>query len=102
MADGGAERTRLATRERADLPRLVAANRSGGVEGQSWPYVAFGAALTATGVLAFVYGAVRYRELDAALHEGREPARHDGALLVLATIGVAAGIASILLVLIAP
>ena len=53
-------------------------------------------------MLAFVYGAVRYRELDAALREGREPARHDGALLVLATIGVAAGIASILLVLIAP
>jgi len=72
------------------------------VEGQSWPYVTVGAALTATGVLAFVYGAVRYRELDAALREGREPARHEGAVLVLAAIGVAAGIASILLVLIAP
>ena len=53
-------------------------------------------------MLAFVYGAVRYRELDAALREGREPARHDGAVLALAAIGVAAGIASLLLVLIAP
>jgi len=96
MADGDAERTRLANE------RTYLAWWRTGVEGQSWPYVAVGAALTATGVLAFVYGAVRYRELDAALREGREPAPHDGAVLVLAAIGVAAGIASILLVLIAP
>ena len=113
MADGDAERTRLANARtylawwRTGIAGIAAGFAVGRivpevVEGQSWPYVAFGAALTATGVLAFVYGAVRYRELDAALREGREPARHDGALLVLATIGVAAGIASILLVLIAP
>jgi uncharacterized membrane protein YidH (DUF202 family) len=60
------------------------------------------AALTAAGLLAFVYGVVRYRELDAALREGREPERRDSALLVLAGIGVAAGVASILLVLFAP
>jgi putative membrane protein len=113
MADGDAERTRLAN-ERTYLAwwRTGIAGIATGfavgrivpevVEGQSWPYVAVGAALTATGVLAFVYGAVRYRELDAALREGRQPARHEGAVVVLAAIGVAAGIASILLVLIAP
>ena len=53
-------------------------------------------------MLAFVYGAVRYRELDAALREGREPATRDSAILVLAAVGVAAGVASILLVLLAP
>ncbi len=72
------------------------------VEGRSWPYVAVGTALTAAGLLAFVYGVIRYRELDAALSEGREPVRRDSALLVLAAIGVATGVASILLVLLAP
>ena len=113
MADGDAERTRLANERtylawwRTGIAGIAAGFAVGRVvpevvEGQSWPYVTVGAALTATGVLAFVYGAVRYRELDAALREGREPARHEGAVLVLAAIGVAAGIASILLVLIAP
>jgi hypothetical protein len=53
-------------------------------------------------VLAFAYGVVRHRELDAALRERREPRRYDAALLLLAPIGVAAGIASLLLVLFAP
>ena len=90
MADGDAERTRLANERtylawwRTGIAGIAAGFAVGRivpevVEGQSWPYVAVGAALTATGVLAFVYGAVRYRELDAALREGREPAPHDGA-----------------------
>jgi hypothetical protein len=39
---------------------------------------------------------------ERTYREGREPARDDGAVLVLAANGVAAGIASILLVVIAP
>ena len=95
MADGDAERTRLANERtylawwRTGIAGIAAGFAVGRivpevVEGQSWTYVAVGAALTATGALAFVYGAVRYRELDAALREGREPARHDSAVLVLA------------------
>ncbi len=113
MASGDTERTRLAN-ERTYLAWWrtgiggVAAGFAVGrvvpevVDGHSWPYVAVGAALTAAGLLAFVYGVVRYRDLDAALREGREPARRDNVLLVLAAIGVAVGAASIVLVLFAP
>jgi putative membrane protein len=113
MADGDTERTRLANERtylawwRTGIAGVAAGFAVGRVvpevvEGRSWPYVAVGAALTAAGLLAFVYGVVRYRELDASLREGREPERRDSALLVLAGIGVAAGVASILLVLFAP
>jgi putative membrane protein len=113
VADGDTERTRLAN-ERTYLAwwRTGIAGVAGGfavvrvvpevVEGRSWPYVAVGAALTVAGLLAFLYGVVRYRELDAALREGREPAARDGAILVLAAVGVATGVASIVLVLFAP
>lgn len=113
MAGGDLERTRLANERtylawwRTGIAGVAAGFAVGRVvpevvEGRSWPYVVVGAALTAAGVLAFVYGAVRYRELDAALRGGREPATHDGALLVLAAIGVASGVASLVLVLFAP
>ena len=86
MADGDAERTRLANERthlawwRTGIAGIAAGFAVGRIVPEVWPYVAVGSALTATGVLAFVYGAV----------------------LVLAAIGVEAGIASILLVLIAP
>jgi putative membrane protein len=120
VTDGDLERTRLAgertrlANERTYLAWWrtgiagVAAGFAVGrvvpevVEGTSWPYVVVGTALTAAGVLAFVYGVVRHRELDAALRERREPRRYDAALLLLAAIGIAAGIASLLLVLFAP
>ena len=113
MAGGDMERTRLANERtylawwRTGIAGVAAGFAVGRVvpevvEGTSWPYVAVGAALTAAGLLAFVYGTVRYRELDAALREDREPARRDTALLVLAAVGVAAGVASLVLVLLAP
>ena len=113
MAGGDTERTRLANERtylawwRTGIAGVAAGFAVGRVvpevvEGTSWPYVAVGAALTAAGLLAFVYGTLRYRELDAALREGREPARRDTALLVLAAVGVAAGVASLVLVLLAP
>ena len=113
VSNGDMERTRLAN-ERTYLAWWrtgIAAVASGFavgrvvpavVQGTNWPYVAVGAALTAAGLFAFVYGTVRYRDLDAALREGREPARRDTALLVLAAIGVASGVVSLVLVLFAP
>lgn len=113
VANGDMERTRLANERtylawwRTGIAGVAAGFAVGRVvpevvEDRSWPYVAVGTALTAAGLLAFVYGVVGYRELDAALREGREPATRDRALLVLAAIGVTAGVASIALVLFAP
>ena len=72
MSNGDMERTRLAN-ERTYLAWWrtgIAAVASGFavgrvvpavVQGTTWPYVAVGAALTAAGLFAFVYGTVRYR-----------------------------------------
>ena len=49
-----------------------------------------------------LYGIVHYRELPAALQEGREPRAGEGFLLALAVVGIAVGAASVLLVLLAP
>jgi putative membrane protein len=113
MASGDTERTRLANERtylawwRTGIAGVAAGFAVGRVvpevvDGRSWPYVVVGSALTVAGLLAIVYGVTRYRELDAALREGREPARHDAALLVLAGIGVAVGVASVVLVVFAP
>jgi putative membrane protein len=110
---GDRERTRLANERtylswwRTGIAGVAAGFAVGRVvpeviEGRRWPYVAVGAALAAAGLLAFVYGVVRYRDVAAALREGREPTQRDGALLALAGIGVAAGVVSIVLVLFAP
>jgi hypothetical protein len=49
-----------------------------------------------------VYGIVHYRELQAALREGREPHTGEGFVLALAAVGIAVGAVSVLLVLLAP
>jgi inner membrane protein YidH len=113
MVSGDMERTRLANERtylawwRTGIAALAAGFAIGRivpevVAGTDWPYIALGAALVAAGLVAIAYGVVRYRELDAALREGREPRISDTALLVLTGIGLAVGVASILLVLLAP
>jgi putative membrane protein len=113
MADGDTERTRLANERtylawwRTGIAALAAGFAIGRilpevVEGSSWPYVALGVALLAAGVIAIAYGLVRFRALDTALREERGSSGGDRVLLVLAAIGVAVGVASIVLVLIAP
>jgi putative membrane protein len=72
------------------------------VGGTNWPYIALGTALTSTGLAAMVYGILHYRELQAALREGREPRAGEGFMLALAVVGIAVGAASVLLVLLAP
>ena len=72
------------------------------VGGTNWPYIALGAALASAGLAAMLYGIVHYRELQAALQEGREPRAGEGFLLALAVVGIAVGAASVLLVLLAP
>jgi putative membrane protein len=113
MANGDTERTRLANERtylawwRTGIAALAAGFAIGRilpevVEGSSWPYVALGVALLVAGVIAIAYGLVRFRALDAALHDSHRPGAGDRVLLVLAAIGVAVGVASIALVLIAP
>jgi putative membrane protein len=72
------------------------------IGGADWPYVALGAALAASGLAAMVYGIVHYRELQRALREGRESHASEGFVLALAAVGIAVGVASVLLVLFAP
>ena len=43
------------------------------VGGTNWPYIALGTALTSSGLAAMLYGILHYRELQAALREGRDP-----------------------------
>ena len=113
MSSGDAERTRLANERtylawwRTGIAALAAGFAVGRVVpevvgGRSWPYVVLGTALTIAGLVAFVYGFARYRELAAALREGRAPAHRDTALVFLAAIGIAVGAVSIVLVLFAP
>ena len=54
------------------------------VGGTTWPYIALGTVLTASGLAAMVYGIVHYRELEAALREDREPHIGEGFVLALA------------------
>ena len=68
----------------------------------SWPYVALGTALAGSGLAAMVYGILHYRELQAALQENREPRTAEGFVLVLAAVGIAVGVVSVVLVLLAP
>jgi hypothetical protein len=49
-----------------------------------------------------VYGIAHYRELQAALREGRQPRTGEVFLLALAAVGIAVGAVSVLLVLLAP
>ena len=72
------------------------------VGGTNWPYIALGTALTGSGLAVMLYGIVHYRELQAALREGREPHAVDRFLLALAVVGIAVGAASVVLVLLAP
>ncbi len=113
MTSGDLERTRLANERtylawwRTGIAALAAGFAIGRivpevVDGSSWPYVALGATLAVAGLLAIAYGIVRYRELEAALREERAPRTGDGVVIVLAAVGIAVGVASILLVLLAP
>jgi putative membrane protein len=113
MASGDTERTRLANERtylawwRTGIAALAAGFAIGRllpevVDGSSWPYVTLGVALLATGVIAIGYGLVRFRALDAALRDEGEHGGGDRVLVVLAGIGVAVGVASIALVLVAP
>jgi putative membrane protein len=113
MASGEVLRTRLAHERtylawwRTGLAGIAAGFAIGrvlpaAIGGANWPYVAFGTVLAASGLAAMTYGIVHYRELQAALREGREPNTSEGFVLALAALGIALGIASVLLVLLAP
>jgi len=113
MANGEVHRTQLAHERtylawwRTGLAGIAAGFAIGRVlpevvGGTNWPYIALGAALTASGLTAMVYGIVHYRELQAALREGREPRTGEPFLLAFAAVGIVVGAVSVLLVLLAP
>jgi inner membrane protein YidH len=113
VPNGDTERTRLASERtylawwRTGIAALAAGFAIGRivpgvVAGTDWPYIALGAALVVAGLLAILYGLSRWRELDAALREEREPKTAGKVILAMTVIGVAIGIASLLLVLLAP
>ena len=113
MASGDVHRTQLAHERtylawwRTGLAAIAAGFGIGRVlpeivGGTNWPYIALGTALAASGLAAMVYGIVHYRELQAALREGREPQTGEGFVLALAAVGIAVGAVSVLLVLLAP
>ena len=113
MASGEVHRTELAHERtylawwRTGLAGIAAGFAIGRVlpevvGGTNWPYVALGTALAACGLAAMVFGIVHYRELQAALREGRESHTGDAFVLALAAVGIAVGVASVLLVLLAP
>ena len=86
MASGEVHRTQLAHERtylawwRTGLAGIAAGFAVGRVlpeeilGGTNWPYIALGTALSGSGLAAMVFGIVHYRELEAALREGQEPA----------------------------
>jgi putative membrane protein len=113
MASGEVQRTQLAHERtylawwRTGLAGIAAGFAIGRVlpevvGGTNWPYVALGTGLAASGLAAMVYGIVHYRELQAALREGRGRHTGEGFLLALAAVGIVVGTVSVLLVLLAP
>jgi inner membrane protein YidH len=113
MPNGDLERTLLASERtylawwRTGVAALAAGFAVGRivpevVDGTDWPYIALGAGLVAAGLVAIVYGLARWRELDEALREGRQPRTAGKVILAMTAIGLAIGLASILLVLFSP
>ena len=113
MASGEVHRTRLAHERtylawwRTGLAAIATGFAVGRVlpevvGGSSWPYVALGTALAAAGLATMVYAVAHYRELQAALREGRDPRTGEGFVLALAAVGIAVGAVSVVLVLLAP
>ena len=113
MASGEVHRTQLAHERtylawwRTGLAGIAAGFAIGRVlpevvGGTNWPYVALGTALAGSGLAAMTYGILHYRELQAALREDREPYTGEGFVLALAAVGIAVGVVSVLLVLLAP
>jgi putative membrane protein len=113
MASGEVHRTELAHERtylawwRTGLAGIAAGFAIGRVlpevvGGANWPYVALGTGLALSGLGSMVYGIVHYRELQAALREGREPRAGEEFMLALAAVGIAVGAVSVVLVLFAP
>jgi putative membrane protein len=75
--------------------RIVPATVSGTT---AWPYVTVGVFVGLVGLTLIVYGAKRYRAVDRAIRTGSSPVPDDRVLLVLSAVGVALGVATVLLV----
>ena len=67
--------------------------------GASWPYLALGTGFCVLGLLLSVYGLVRLRSVDRALHRGDFGPLGDGAPLVIGGIAALLSILTIFVVL---
>jgi putative membrane protein len=70
--------------------------------GPNWPYEAIGVVFSIVGVAFIGYGYVRQRAVDAALARGEYAPLPDRAALVFAGVGMAVGLATIVLLLVHP
>jgi putative membrane protein len=77
------------------IGRLVPATVEGTTE---WPYVMLGVVTAVVGLGLIAYGARRYAVVNRAIAAGRTPAPDDRVLIALATVGVAVGVATVLLI----
>ena len=112
MASGEVHRTQLAHERtylawwRTGLAGIAADSQSGASCPRSSAartgHMSTGNRAGGLGLAAMTYGILHYRELQAALREDREPNTGEGFVLTLAAVGIAVGVVSVLLVLLAP
>ena len=67
-----------------------------------WPYAAVGAGYAAMGVVLLAYGLARERAVERALHEGRFAPVDTRVVVALTAFGLALGVLTLALVLVAP
>jgi putative membrane protein len=68
--------------------------------GPNWPFEAVGIAFAVVGIAFMAFGYVRHRDVETALDRGDYAGLEDRAALILAAVGTALGIATVLLVVI--
>jgi putative membrane protein len=70
--------------------------------GHRWPYEALGVAYAVLGIALLVYGSMRRREVDDALHQGRFAPAHDHVMAVIGVLAVAIGVVTGALIIVNP
>jgi uncharacterized membrane protein YidH (DUF202 family) len=67
-----------------------------------WPFALLGAGYAVLGIALIAYGALRRREVEAAVRQGGYVAPHDAALRAMTAIAILIGVFTLVLVLVSP